>query len=194
MTELHRLKCLVDVSGSSMNILIMKAIQLLSVQGGILFPAAHPLYFQVIHSLLYIVYHQKALQQLSCLSLSITVVKGEFLHLQIPTLETLMTKLRPSLSLVADGNCTLTHSIWALVLYMDKVTTQLQTLCHQLEMMLWVLWSLVRIKYHTLFIQYSYNRVLLDCLLYCLTRYISNLCKSPKLYLPYITVPFLPLL
>ena len=119
-----------------MNISIMMALQLLSVQGGILFPAAHPLYFQVIHSLLYIVYHQRALQLLSCLSMIITVVKAESSHPQILTLETLMTKLRPSLSLVADGNCTLTDGTWALVLHMDKVTTQLQTLCHQLEMML----------------------------------------------------------
>ena len=111
-----------------MNMVIMKAIQLLSVQGGILFPAAHPLYFQVIHSLLYTVYQQRALQLLSCLSMIITVVKGEFLHPQIPTLETLMTKHHPSLSLVADGNCTLTDGTVALVLHMDKVSTQLQTL------------------------------------------------------------------
>ena len=125
MTELRQPQCLVDVSGFSMKIAIMVVIQLLSVQGGILFPAAHPLYFQVIHSLLYTVYHQRALQLLSCLSIVITVVKGEFLHPQVPTLETLMTKRQPSLSLVADGNCTLMKTTWALVLYMDKVTTQL---------------------------------------------------------------------
>ena len=111
-----------------MNMVIMKAIQLLSDQGGILFPAAHPLYFQMIHSLLCIVYRQRALQLLSCLSMIITVVKGEFLHPQVPTLETLTTKRQPLLSLVADGDCTLNKTTRALVLHMDKVSTQLQTL------------------------------------------------------------------
>ena len=58
----------------------------------------------------------------------ITVVKGEFLRPQAPTLETLVTKHHPSLSLVADGNCALMQTTWALVLHMDKVSTQLQTL------------------------------------------------------------------
>ena len=109
-------------------LIIMMAIQLLSVQGHIIFPAAHPLHLQIIHSLLCIVYHQRALQQLSCLSMIITVVKIKYLKSQILTLETLMTKHHPSLSLVAYGNCTLTDGTGALMLHMDKVSTKLQTL------------------------------------------------------------------
>ena len=125
MTELHQPEYLVDVSGFSMNIRIMMALQLLSVQGVTI---SH-LYFQIIYSLLYTVYQQRALQQLSSLNMIITLVQLKlFLLPQIPTLEALMTEHHPLSSLVVHGNCTCIKTTVTLVLHMDKVSTQLQAL------------------------------------------------------------------
>lgn len=92
MTELHQLEYLVHVSGFFMNMVVMMAIQLLLVQAGdILLLPAHPFYYQIIYSLLYIVYQQRALQQLSSLSMVVTVVQFKFICPQVATLEILMT-------------------------------------------------------------------------------------------------------